>query len=410
MIFNKKSLHNINKYFIFASDERSFLELKNIVGEIKKRNLPYFFLFNDKPQKVNEVHLNIQKYNFDTNVPDTGIKYPCKTLGMDLPFKPDVLLLTCESWEPEKSIMWDLKQWGTFIGCIENSTWTHNNIKTKLEIASRRKWPTNYIDVFFDHGKWGLETKKQAGWWAQKSIITGNPKFDKFTFEDKSKNEKTIIVYGSMEQEHHFNIKQIYQNIKTKLPSWEIYYKPHPSEIDKFDQDLIHEGFNLIEGRTQFIDILEKSTHNVGLFSSVMYYPLLMDKNVVLLDHATVGIDKELDFYIFGEEHAQTLYDGKTNTDLGKGSKFDFWKGVLHPFVFLENFQDFKDFISEEYIEEVKKRNQEFEKDLKQNLVIYDEDCTFINKSSNNDKVLKYFDDYNDNKASIRIIDYIENE
>ena len=43
-------------------------------------------------------------------------------------------------------------------------------------------------------------------------------------------------------------------------------------------------------------------------------------------------------------------------------------------------------------------------------MVIYDEDCTFINKSSNNDKVLKYFDDYNDNKASIRIIDYIENE
>ena len=32
----------MNSYFIFASDERSYLDLKNIVIELKNRDLPYF--------------------------------------------------------------------------------------------------------------------------------------------------------------------------------------------------------------------------------------------------------------------------------------------------------------------------------------------------------------------------------
>ena len=42
----------MNKYFIFASDERSYLDLKNVVLELKNRNLPYFFLYNDLSDKL----------------------------------------------------------------------------------------------------------------------------------------------------------------------------------------------------------------------------------------------------------------------------------------------------------------------------------------------------------------------
>ena len=42
--------------------------------------------------------------------------------------------------------------------------------------------------------------------------------------------------------------------------------------------------------------------------------------------------------------------------------------------------------------------------------ITYDKDCTFMNKLSNSEEVISYFDEFNDNKASERIINYIENE
>ena len=157
----------MNKYLIFASDERSYSDLKNIVLELKKRDLPYFFLYSNSNNRLFPFQ-NLEEFSYDTNIEYKSQTFPSKTLGFELPFKPDVLLITNENWEPEKSILWEFKQWGCFIGCVENSSWTHNNIKCKLEIASRKSFPTNCIDVFFDHSQWGLESKKQCGWWSQK--------------------------------------------------------------------------------------------------------------------------------------------------------------------------------------------------------------------------------------------------
>ena len=142
----------MNKYLIVASDERSYFELKNVVLELKKKNLPYFFLYNDSNIKLYP-HTSLNNFKYDTNVDSSDKKYLSKTLGFELPFKPTVLLITNESWEPEKSILWEFKQWGCFIGCIENSSWIHNNIKTKLEISSRKSFTSNCIDVFFDHSQ-----------------------------------------------------------------------------------------------------------------------------------------------------------------------------------------------------------------------------------------------------------------
>ena len=172
----------MNKYFIFASDERSYLDLKNVVLELKNRNLPYFFLYNDLSDKLSP-QSSLGYFKYDTNISSSDSVYSSQILGFELPFKPTVLLITCEKWEPEKSILLEFKQQGCFIGCIENSSWLHNNIKTKLELTSRKTFPSNCIDVFFDHSKWCLETKKEAGWWNQKSIITGNPKFDDFNLK-----------------------------------------------------------------------------------------------------------------------------------------------------------------------------------------------------------------------------------
>tara|TARA_Y100000361_G_scaffold109482_1_gene99408 strand:+ start:2193 stop:3311 length:1119 start_codon:yes stop_codon:yes gene_type:complete len=372
----------MNSYFIFASDERSYLDLKNIVIELKNRNLPYFFLYNTSSDRISPSH-SLDHFNYDSNVSSPSDPIKSQSLGFDIPFKPNVLLITNENWEPEKSILWEFKQWGCFIGCIENSTWNFNNIKTKLELSSRKSFPSNCIDVFFDHSKWSLETKKEAGWWNQKSIITGNPRFDNFDLI--SNDDKIIIVYGSMEREHHYKLVEIYKNIIEKLPQFKVYYKPHPSEEKDFND---FENINIIKNQTEFLDTLTKSSYNVGIFNSVMYYPLLMGKNIVAIDFNLSGINDELDIETF------------------KGHEFNFWQRILN----FKDFNEFKNFISTKYISDTKKRNQKFEDNLKRNLIFYDDFCTFINEKSNNSEVLKYFDEFNDKKASKRIINYIENE
>ena len=273
----------MNKYLIVASDERSYLDLKNVVLELKNRNLPYFFLYNDSDHKLYPSK-SIEQFKYDTNIEFTDKKYSSKTLGFDLPFKPTVLLITCENWEPEKSIVWEFKQWGCFIGCVENSSWIYNSIKTKLELASRKSFPSNCIDVFFDHSKWALKTKAQAGWWKQKSIVVGNPRYDDFSYK-KEKEENIIIVWGSMERELHPKLINIYRNLKNNYKDYKIYYKPHPNEIKEFPEILEEkENINIIQGtftldnehvkdpyRDNLNDIFKKSKYNVGIFSTWSY-------------------------------------------------------------------------------------------------------------------------------------------
>ena len=122
--------------------------------------------------------------NLHSNINIEDESYNFNSLGFNLPFKPDILLITKENWEPEKSILLEFKQHGVFIACVENSSWIHNNIKTKLEIASRKSFPSNCIDVFFDHSEWCKETKQLAEWSGIKSIVTGNPKYDDFNLLD----------------------------------------------------------------------------------------------------------------------------------------------------------------------------------------------------------------------------------
>ena len=377
-------MESTNKYLIVASDERSYLDLKNVVLELKKRNLPYFFLYSNSPSRLYP-HIHLDNFSYDTNVEYTSTTYKSKTLGFELPFKPNILLITNESWEPEKHILWEFKQWGCFIGCIENSSWLHNNIKTKLEIASRKKFPSNCIDVFFDHSEWCLETKKLAGWWNQKSVVTGNPKFDSLDLEDCSK-EKVMIVYGSMEEELHPKMIKTYLDLNNKFKDWEIFYKPHPSELKDFPDDF--NNIKVINSFEEYFNILKKSSFNIGLFSSVMYYPLILSKNVVFIDHSSSGVADELNLENF------------------RGHEFNFWKNILN----FTSFDEFVAFISTEFISNTLERNNKMEKSISNNLVPLDKDCTFISKRSNNMEVLEYFDSFNDKKASERIVNYFEHE
>ena len=98
--------------------------------------------------------------------------------------------------------------------------------------------------------------------------------------------------------------------------------------------------------------------------------------------------------------------DGELDIEKFKGHEFNFWNNILN----FGTFENFVKFISHNFIKKTKERNKFFENQIEKNLPSYDKDCTFITKSSKNSLLLKYFDDYNDRKASSRIINYIENE
>ena len=70
----------MNKYLIVASDERSYLDLKNVVLELKNQNLPYFFLYNDNSTKLYP-NLALNNFKYDTNIESSDRTYPSKTLG-----------------------------------------------------------------------------------------------------------------------------------------------------------------------------------------------------------------------------------------------------------------------------------------------------------------------------------------
>jgi len=186
-----------------------------------------------------------------------------------------------------------------------------------------------------------------------------------------------------MEREHHYNLVSIYNHIKNNL-NWEIYYKPHPNELKDFPNDF--ENVNIIKEHTSYLEILKKSKYNIGLFTSVMYLPLLMGKNIVYIDQKTSGINKELDINNF------------------KGHEFDFWKNILG----FQNFEEFTNFITEDFILETLNRNENLEKNIFENLIHYSENLDFLNSKSKNENLLKYYDEFNDRHASKRIVDFFE--
>ena len=54
------------KVLVIATDVRSFLDLKNVVIELKRQNVDYFFLYSQSPIRQNPV-TNLSTYAYDTS-------------------------------------------------------------------------------------------------------------------------------------------------------------------------------------------------------------------------------------------------------------------------------------------------------------------------------------------------------
>ncbi len=391
----------MSKYFVFASDARSYLDLVNVVKELQNKNEEYFFLYNLNPFTV-DPKTNLNAYNYDTNIQQSDKNKPIviPTLGFELPFTPDFTLITRENWVPEKDLVLDFKKIGSLVCCVENSNWLYNHIKTRLELLSRMTFPSNLIDVHFDHSDWEFETKKLAGWVNNKTKVVGNPKFDN-VFDnididyiidkyDLNQNKKNVLVYGSMEHEMRTNLFSELKHMRDNLSNdFEILYRPHPAEFlkfkDEFNPNFCIDGVKVIDNDMDVKSISNFSDFHVSMFQGVAYNSLIYDKKLII-HKDNFGVRDEL------------------NLDVFKEKEFPFWSNIFG----ISSWDEFKDLIDLSLLEQFIERYDKWWKNISNSLDVYDKDLKWsldTTPSKNNSQLLKYFDDFNDQNASRRIVE-----
>lgn len=362
----------MNNYFIFASDKRAYLDTINVVKELKKRNLNYFYLFSEE-SSTQYPHQNLNNFSYDTNVDLNKNPTFYNSININLPFKPDIIILTCESWQPQQSIIDEFKQKGSIITCIENAVWVVGTIKSRLEMISRFKYPTNCIDIFFENSHWSLDTKKICGWYDFKSVIVGNPKYDHIN--QTSINEDSILVFGTMEKEAKSKVYKILDNLKQT--NNKIYYRPHPGEISN-NPNLKIDNVEIIFDEFEIPEIASKCNYHLGNIGASTYYSVLFNKTFISIDQNIRLNDLNINFF--------------------KGNEFDFWSPII-------DVNSWDEFVNKVGIERIKILKSRLEL-LKKDIILYDEKLEFLSK--NKPVNHKLFDDYNDKNASKRIINYLE--
>ena len=378
---------------MFASCERSFNEQKNVYKSLSEKNCNVLFLYSTQKTTQYPTPQTIQNFNIDCNfeIKENEFRYNFESIGMPLPFIPDILLISREAWHPETRIIDEFKRAGSIVTCIENSSWLYNNIKTRLEILSRFRYPTNIIDVFFEHSHWSLKTKELAGWVTNKSVIVGIPKFDSL-IRDSENTKQCIIIYGSMEQNIHPKIIDVLKQIKSEtsiFQKYQICYKPHPKEFEDFANLFSSElmsGVTIIDKEELLQDFVSRSICNIGIFSSVMMYPLLNNKKILYINDVSSGILDDMDFKKF------------------EGHEYEFWKNIIQ----VNSFDEFKSKIGEERVSEFLVRYNELIHKFKSATIPYSlDDVTTDSTEQNYSDIIKYFDEYNDGNSSERIANYL---
>lgn len=396
---------------VFASDNKGVSILKNVCNEIKNRKHNYFFLFSDENQ-LQYPHKGLDKFYYDSNC-DFDNSVVSHTLNCHLPFKPDILIIQRERWQPEQSIIHEFKQsFNAKVYVVEVSSHITNNIENRLEMISRNNHPQSMVDGFFEHSEFAKQRRVDCLYpeWGEKSIVVGNPRFDLLEDIDEERcikkynidETKKQILFWGVQNTTRKKTLELLQNLSTFTKNdYQIFYKCYPGEPYN---ELFKHQFNpfIVSGVEVIYDNLDINTMSklcdihIGAVTSVYNYGFYFDKKIV-------NLNSVCDI----QEYMNDMKRYENETKDGVEDSAQFWMNIHK----LKTIDEFKEFVDMDRLEKFKETN-EYVMDLARECINdYDLDYKFLtDEIKPRDKFIKLFDEFNDRKASERILDYLQEE
>lgn len=374
---------------IFASDAKGVSSLNSIVQEASSRGHKLFVMIcQDTQLRYPLYHKN--RFEILTNCDPVDPVFS-QTLGVEIPFKPDWLLIQRERWEPESSIIHEFKvNFKCKVGLVEPNANMLNNSECILENMSKNRF-VPYIDAFFDHSEW-TKNQRRLAQFKGKSIVVGNPKYDSnFEVSDENINflkshynidpNKKQVLFFSIINFNRKKVIEIYKNYIKDNPDCQFFYKPFPGEPfdPQFKNDyypsFFLENCKPIIEETHIWGMFDLCDTHIGCVSSITHASLLKGKNLILIDNLLNN----------KESYVQTnnIFDNKGGIE----NKVN-WVEVLN----LKDVNELKSILNKEIFEQIKDKNQK----------VWD-------MLDTPQSLITLYDDFNDGKASTRIINFIEN-
>lgn len=384
---------------VFASDAKGLSSLNSTINEISERGINLFAMICQDTQLRFPIQQR-DRYHILTNCNGSNPIYS-ESLGVNLPFKPDWLIINRERWSPETEIIIEFKQkFGSKIALIEPNAAMINGVEGFLESHSKNRF-VPYIDVFFDHSEF-ISNQRTIMGFKGNSVVVGNPKYDinlnvSGEVIGNLKNlygvdeSKTQVLLFSLVNSSRGELLKHFQTFVKDNPQYQFFIKPYPGEpFEPQFRNQYHPQF-FIDGVTPILD----ETHiwgmfnicdiHMGAFSSIFHASFLLGKKVVDLSREIGMRDRVLS--------TKGILNSK---GVGLEDKADLWMRTFN----FGDMTELKEFISDEVISNISKNNDEV-----WNIV---NNFVYLNDTRDYKDILSYFDDFNDMNASSRIVNYIE--
>jgi hypothetical protein len=377
---------------VFACEAKGLSSLNSIAFELNKRGHNLFFMYSQTTQLAYPT-MNPNSFERATNV-DSNENIWSDTLGCNLPFKPDWLIINREKWPPENQIIMEFKQkFNCKVGLVEANSWLGNAVESFLETLSRNTF-VSFIDVYFGHSSFAKKQKQLLDFKGN-DVVVGNPKYDlNLMVDDRTleyaksfygvDNNRETVLYYTLINSNRAQLFEQFKKYKKENPDKQYFIKPYPGEpfnplfkndyFPKFFMD----GVTPILEETMIWPMLNLCDTHVGAMSSVFYGPLKLNKTIV-------DFSKEIRWREDMLDPTSILMADNSGVETGVD-----WVSVLR----LNTKSELEQLLRKENIDYISQHN-DFYWDI-------------VDKKDRN-ALMELFDDFNDGQASVRIVDYLEN-
>ena len=393
---------------LYAGDNKYYKTLLPIAKEIKKRDHNFLFLYSEETQ-LQSPH---QKghFSYDGRWPDTEEYVESESLLLNIPFKPDLLIIARERWQPEQSIIFEFKsKFDAKVACVEVSSHLLNNIENRLEMLSRMTFPQNTIDYFFEHSEFAKERRIDCmdESFRDRIVVTGNPRFsdvelnlDNLRKYDIDPNKKQILFWGIINTTRDTMFEALNVLAEKTKDTHQIFYKCYPGEptnpnfVNQFNPFVV-DGVQVVYEEDDIFDIAKLCDIHIGAASSIFNFAFYFDKVLVNLDSVCDASNRMNDMNVYTSETGNGVEDSAR-----------FWMGVWN----IQTIEDFKSFVDMDRLEKFKETNNVVMDLVKKHTIDFDWDCKFLDTPQKNyGDLLTIFDEYGlDGASPQRIVNFLE--